>query len=152
MTMTNPFRIKLHSTSLIIAALMLAPQPGLVAAIGERELREECSASALSQIEFGECLEKKRQESASELQSAETLMRTALTQWDEDAYFVHQAQEMFTVAANAFTAYRELQCEFARSRGGGGVHSSTFRLACETELNLKRAAELRDAASLIPQK
>ncbi len=120
--------------------------------LGERALREECSA--FSQAGMRDCLAKKAQDSQKALQQSEEKAASILSQWDEDDRYINQAKAKLAKSNKAFVKYREAQCAFASSLGGGAIGNALEmrRLACVAELNDRRAEQLRDAVSDLPLK
>jgi uncharacterized protein YecT (DUF1311 family) len=118
----------------------------------ERDLREECSA--FSQAGMRDCLAEKAEASHKALRRAEKKIAGTVSKWDEDDKYVNQAKAKLTASNRKFAQYRETQCEFAASLSGGGAGSAreVRRLACVSELNNRRAQQLRDAASDMPLK
>lgn len=119
--------------------------------LNERELRAECSYEITG---VRECLQKKQRASEVELKRAGEKVREALTKWDEDPKFIKIAKTKFVASEKAFVEYREKQCAFASSLGGGAIGNALEmqRLACIAELNNRRAKQLRDASSDLPLK
>lgn len=137
-----------------MAALLpaLAPAASAAPAAGERALREECSAA--SQAEMRDCLAKKAESSRRALRQAEENVASILSKWDEDSKFVGQAKARLAASHKEFSRYREAQCDFSASLSGGGAGNAREmrRLACVSELNGRRAEQLRDAVSDLPLK
>lgn len=121
-------------------------------AIGERALREECSA--YSQAGTRDCLAQKSESSQKALRQAEEKVASTLSTWDEDHKYVNQAKVKLVASNKDFAKYRDAQCAFASSLGGGAVGNALDmrRLACVSELNNRRAEQLRDAVSDLPLK
>ncbi|SAK70437.1 hypothetical protein AWB80_03668 [Caballeronia pedi] len=119
----------------------------VLAAPTNRSLREECSE--FSQGEMRECLAKKADESQQALTRAENYAVGALTQWNEDDKYIRAAKANLAKSNKAFARYREAQCGFFRSLGGGAIGNALEirRFACVAELNGNRAEQLHDAAS-----
>ncbi|MDR2207764.1 MAG: DUF1311 domain-containing protein [Azoarcus sp.] len=117
----------------------------------ERELRNECSYE-ISGVR--ECLQQKQQASDAELKRAEEKVRSALAQWDEDAKYIKLAESRLAASKKAFVKYRDEQCAFHSSLGGGAIGNALEmqRLACVAELNNRRAKQLQDAVSDLPLK
>ena len=113
---------------------------------------EECSA--FSQSGMRDCLAKKAENSQKALLQAEEKVVNTLSKWDEDNKYVSQAKGKLTASNKEFSKYRETQCEFSASLSGGGAGSAheMGRLACVSELNNRRAEQLRDAVSDLPLK
>ncbi|MBC8723863.1 DUF1311 domain-containing protein [Paraburkholderia sp. 31.1] len=133
-----------------LPTMVLAASTAPVAS--ERALREECSA--FSQAGMRDCLAEKAEASQKALSRAEQKMAGTLSKWDEDNKYVNQAKAKFVASNRKFAEYRKTQCEFAASLSGGGAGSAqeVRRLACVSELNNRRAQQLRDAASDLPLK
>jgi len=121
-------------------------------ALGERALREECSA--FSQAGMRDCLAKKAESSREALRQAEEKVASALSKWAEDQKYINQAQLKFAASNKDFAQYRDAQCAFASSLGGGAIGNALDmrRLACVSELNQRRAEQLRDAVADLPLK
>ena len=119
---------------------------------GERSLREECSA--FSQAGMLVCLAKKADESDRTLRQAENRVDGMLSQWDEDNQHIGLAKTRLAKSGKEFARYREAQCGFSASLTGGGAGNAheMGRLACVTELNSRRAEQLRDAVVNLPIK
>ena len=120
--------------------------------IDERALREECSAS--SQAGMHDCLAKKAKNSQAALRQIEDNVAGTLFKWDEDKKYVSQALAKLAASNKDFAKHRDSQCAFLASLGGGGAGNAheIRRLACVSELNSRRAAQLRDAISELPLK
>jgi len=118
----------------------------------ERTIREQCSDA--SEAGMHDCLEKKARESETALKDAERKTNDALGKWDEDAKYVSSAKTKLQLSNKAFERYREAQCAVSASLGGGAIgHASDMRrLACLTELNDRRAEQLRAAFSDLPMR
>ncbi len=131
-------------------ALAIAATPPAV--LGELALREECSAS--SQADMRQCMEQHAMKSQQTLRHAEDRVAEALKNWDEDKKYAEQAQALLKASKAEFVRYRDSQCEFLASLSGGsaGNASQIRRQACIAELNGKRAAQLLDAVSELPQR
>jgi len=116
----------------------------------ERELRNECSLAFLHQEEVQNCLAKKAAQSQKTLKLAEEKAQKALSEWDEDDKYTDLAKEKLAASELAFIKYREEQCAFASSLGGGAAGGALEmrRLACVAELNNRRAEQLRNSVPL----
>jgi aspartate aminotransferase-like enzyme len=116
----------------------------------EFELREECSA--YSQAGMRDCLANHAAQSAKVLRHAEESASAALAKWDEDAKYVTAARKRLAVSGREFQRYRDAQCAFSSSLGGGSIGNALdmLRLACVAELNYQRAAQLTSAAAGLP--
>jgi len=103
------------SSVLITAIANINAQAGTVQ--DERAAREECSAN--SEAGMRQCLGKKASASAAELKMAEEKIRQILVNWDEDVKYVNLAKSRFEASNKEFVRYREAQCAFKASLGGG---------------------------------
>jgi uncharacterized protein YecT (DUF1311 family) len=111
---------------------------------------EECGAFAQAQMR--QCLAKKRQESEARLVAAQRAATSAIEHWDEDPKFKAQAQEKFRQSSSAFINYRDAQCAFVVSLGGGAIGNALEmrRSACIYGLNSSRTADLKAAIANLP--
>ncbi len=142
----------------LIGFLLSMPWPAAALAAAadsvpsERALREECSA--FSQAGMRDCLAAKAENSHRALRQAEEHLASALSRWDQDARYVSQATAKLAAANREFAEYRDSQCVFASSLGGTAIGNALEirRLACVSELNDRRAEQLRDAGSDLPLK
>ena len=101
-----------------------------------------------------ECLAKKSSESNAALKRAEKQAITALSKWDEDAKFINLAKKKLRASSKAYERYRDAQCAFASSLGGGAIGNALEmrRLSCVVGLNNERAKQLAKDASALPSK
>lgn len=134
----------------LFVALVAAPCGLMAADMQTSSVLEECSA--YSQAGMRECLAKKSRESASSLKQAESKVVAALSKWDEDEKYIALAREKRKASDAAFERYREAQCAFAASLGGGAIGNAleTRRLACVVDLNRMRTESLTTAISALP--
>jgi len=133
----------------------LAPFTAAVAAdaeLTEQELYELCSWN--SQAGMRNCLADKAEESVKILGAAEKEAAGALGKWDEDRKYVDQAKARLVASNKAFRSYRAAQCEYSASLSGGAAGNAREmgKLACQAELNQRRARQLRDAVAELPFK
>jgi uncharacterized protein YecT (DUF1311 family) len=116
----------------------------------ESELRDECSGPN-SESGMYDCLAARAKASALELRQAEIAMRVVLPKVDEWPRFVAEAKLKFVRSSREFARYRAAQCAFNAALVGaaaGNAHE-IMRLACVTELNARRAEQLRQSAGSI---
>lgn len=136
-----------------IPALLCLAGEGWTAEIeDENGVLEECGA--LSQAGMRACLEGKSRESATALKRAENKAFDTLSKWDEDAKYVALAKERLKTSSRAFEQYRDAQCRFASSTGGGAIANARElrRLSCLIGLNTRRAEQLRTTMANLPTK
>ncbi len=130
--------------------------------LDERALREECSAfsqagmrdwreecSAFSQAGMRDCLAKKAESSQKALRQAEGKVASTLSKWDEEPKYIRIAKARLAASTKSFATYREEQCAYASSLGGGAIGNALEirRLACIAELNNRRAEQLTNAVA-----
>ena len=117
----------------------------------ERELRIECSNSTPSEADMTECLKAKALKSQKELQNTETKLIKKLSEWYEEPSYINIAKANLTAANKEFIKYRDAQCKFNYSLGGGAIENALeMRLfACIAELNNRRNQQLIDLMSNI---
>jgi len=144
--------IKLISLSFALSLPQLTYAAPHRAVQTEKDLYEECSV--YSQAGMRDCLIKKSAESQAALKQVEETVDASLTKWDEDNKYVSLAKARLIASNKAFPKYREAQCEFSASLSGGGAGNAheMGRLACITELNSRRAEQLRNAVANLPLK
>lgn len=137
---------------LVVSLPVSALAASIAPVLGERALREECSA--FSQAGMRDCLATKAENSQKALRQAEKKVAGTLSKWDEDRKYVSQAKANLAASNKEFAKYRDVQCEFFASLSGGGAGNAheIGRLACVSELNNRRAEQLRDAVSDLPLK
>lgn len=113
---------------------------------------EECAA--LSQNDMRTCLEKKSMASERELALAEQAASLALARWDEDPKYIRSASAALKTSSKSFMQFRDAQCRFVASLGGGAIGNAlTLRqLACVTDLNRQQAASIQQAVANLPVK
>lgn len=145
----------MHRTVSLVGLFALMPAlvvAGPSAVLDGRALREECSAS--SQPGMRGCLAKKVEISQTALKQAEEKMANAIAKWDEDSKYVVVTKAKYIASNEAFSKYREKQCEFSASLSGGAAGNAhdIGLLACTAELNNRRAAQLGDAVADLPLK
>ncbi|MBC8750003.1 uncharacterized protein YecT (DUF1311 family) [Paraburkholderia sp. WC7.3g] len=144
--------IKLICFGLVACLPTMVPAASTAPVASEKTLREECSA--FSQAGMRDCLAEKAEASQKALRRAEEKMAGTLSKWDEDNKYVNQARTKLAASNRKFAEYRETQCDFSASLSGGGAGNAheMGHLACVSELNNRRAQQLRDAASDLPLK
>lgn len=137
------------NASALICALAASALAGTAWA---NDALDECSA--YSQAGMRDCLVKKVHESEATLKQAENKVANMLSKWDEDAKHIAAAKEKLKASGKAFAQYREAQCTFAASLGGGAIGNALEmrRLACVVELNTKRAEQLTSVVDTLLQR
>lgn len=146
----RPMKLILVCLTALLPLSTLAASTDTV--VGERALREECSA--FSQAGMRDCLVKTAETSQKALRQAEEMVAGTLSKWDEDSKYVSLAKARLAASSKEFARYRDAHCAFSLSLGGGAAGNALDmrRLACVSELNNRRAQQLRDAVSDLPLK
>ena len=118
----------------------------------ERAVLEQCGA--YSEAGMRECLAKKSHESALALRHAEERAIAALSKWDEDARFINLAKAKLRASSKAYEQYRDAQCAFSASLGGGAIGNALElrRLSCLVGLNNGRTKQINTDLSELPPK
>ena len=112
--------------------------------LNQRQLRNYCSNNTLSEAELTECLEKIFHTSQAELDKSQQKFFDALTNWYEDKQYIIIAKTKLKRTNQEFIKYRDLQCDFAYSLGGGAIENALnmFKFSYLAELNLQRTKQL----------
>ena len=113
---------------------------------------EQCGA--YSQAGMRECLEKESRTSNAALKRAEEQAAAAISKWDEDARFIDLAKKKLRASNKAYEQYRDAQCAFVSSLGGGAIGNALElrRLSCRIELDIGRANQLTTDSSKLQSK
>ena len=127
---------------LALSTPLSAHASAVQAAPDEAMLRDQCSA--FSQAGIRECLAAKEEDSQKALTQAEIAASRTIGAWDEDAKYIAQSRAKLIVSNREFIRYRQAQCAFNASLGGGSAGNSheIGRLACVTALNGARTEQL----------
>ncbi|WP_181415944.1 lysozyme inhibitor LprI family protein [Gilliamella apicola] len=115
-----------------------------LADLNQLELRSYCSGSTSSEAELTKCLEKIFYTSQAELDKSQQKFFDALTNWYEDKQYIIIAKTKLKRTNQEFIKYRDLQCDFAYSLGGGAIENALnmFKFSCLAELNFQRTKQL----------
>jgi hypothetical protein len=137
---------------LLIACTYFVQCAAVAADKSGRALVDECFA--YSEAGARDCLTKNLRKTEHALKTAQDKAVATLSKWDEEARYIAAARQRLHASAAAFERYRQAQCAFAYSLGGGAIGNALdmLRLACEIELNSKRATEVSNAISTLPLK
>lgn len=105
-----------------------------------------------SQAGMRACLRREVNASAKALIDMEEKATTALKHWDEKSEFVARAESQLRSSRKAFIAYRDAQCIFAASLGGGAIPKALEmrQLACLYAINTERLQHLKRLILSIP--
>jgi hypothetical protein len=136
----------------VLALALLQPLASMAAPADPSSALDACGA--LSQAGMRACLTQKAADSQAALKRAEKDAAAGLSRWDEDATYAKRTKERLADASREFERYREAQCAFASSLGGGAIASALElrRLACAIELNEARAASLVSSIAALPRR
>ena len=139
---------------LIWSCLVCLPPAVLAEPTSQLSLRNQCSDAFFSQVEVKACLEKASSASLQALAQAEQRMVHALNHWDQEPHHIHQARLQLTASQKAFVLYRDQQCKLLSAIGGGATGNTYLirKLACTTELNQRRTAQLLETVAELPSK
>jgi uncharacterized protein YecT (DUF1311 family) len=131
---------------------LLSIAKSVVVVKGGTNLYDECGA--YSQQGMKECLVKKVDDSQEFLKKAEADAFVAIKKWDDEGKYIRASGAALAISNREFIKYRTAQCKFSASLSGGAAGNAyeMGRLACVAELNMTRAAQLRDAVSNLPLK
>jgi len=141
----------------IVLAGLLA-LPGLATFANGAELQNERSAveecGAHSESAMRECLSKRSQQSKRMLEQTEAQAAARLSMWDEDSKYISRAKEKLRTSSKAFEQYRDAQCAFDSSLGGGAIGNALEmrRLGCLIGLNTRRSEQLNSTVAALPAK
>ena len=147
--------MRIANLIVLTGVLMLQDFPDTVWAAepqSNRNALEQCGA--YSQASMRKCLAKKSDESNAALKQAEDEAIAALSKWDEDEGFIKLAKEKLRASSKAYEQYRNAQCAFASSLGGGAAGNAPAirHLTCLKTLDDARAKQLKsDASALLPK-
>ena len=88
------------------------------------------------------------------LKRAEEQVAAAISKWDEDAKFIDLAKKKLRASNKAYEQYRDAQCAFAYSLGGGAIGNALEmrRLTCRIELDIGRIKQLNTDMSALSTK
>lgn len=118
----------------------------------EHTALEECGVH--SEAAMRQCLSRKSQESKNVLAQAEAQAAVQLSKWDEDEKYISLAKVKLKTSSKAFEQYRDAQCAFASSLGGGAISNALEmrRLSCLIGLNTQRSEQLKTTVAALPAK
>lgn len=116
------------------------------------DVLEQCDE--FSQAAIRECLQRKVRGSLKALAQAEAKAAISIERWDEREQFIAKARDRLRASKHAFLKYRDTQCAFAASLGGGAIKAALEqrRMACIYALNTERTVALNRLASSVDAK
>ena len=114
-------------------------------------LRHHCSETFFSQIEVKTCLEQALTASADALQKSEEAFDHALQNWDQAPRHIQAARKHLKASQKEFVEYRTQQCNLLSAINGSAAGNAfeLRRLACNAELNNRRAEQLQEGVQEI---
>lgn len=120
--------------------------------VGQPAALEHCSAH--SQAEIRTCLMSQARQSEAAVRKAESSVLTAILTWDEDEKYITKAKDQLNLSKKRFAEYRDAQCAFHTSLGGGAIMNGLEqrRLACISDLNNNQARLYLVEASTLPSR
>ena len=115
----------------------------------EKFARAECSE--FSQASMRDCLDKKANKSAMELGKTEEKALKQLSKWDMEPNYIALSKSKFEASSKEFIRYRKAHCDFNASLGGSAIGNALKmrRLACEVELNARRALQINSSITTL---
>lgn len=139
---------------LVWGFLACLPATVLAEPASQLELRNACSDKFFSQAEVKTCLENAAATSLQALAQAEQQIAQALHQWDQEPHYIRHARSQLATSQKTFALYRDQQCKLlsAISGGAAGNAYAIRQLACTTELNQRRTAQLLEVMPELPAK
>lgn len=118
---------------------------GILALLQNNAFAEDQCFNVASHAETRACLEARAKDSALALTNAESALRSALLNWDQEQQYKTRSISKLDTASTQFQRYRKNQCEFDASLAAGGNAADDRRLLCYIALDEKQAAELQAA-------
>lgn len=110
--------------------------------LNQFELRNYCSEKVFSQVDLASCLEKIFYISEAELDKSQWQLFNVLSKWDEERNYIIDAKNRLKKSNKEFIKYRDRECDFAHSLGGGAIGLNKITFSCLAELNFQRAKQL----------
>ncbi|MFQ0992253.1 lysozyme inhibitor LprI family protein [Gilliamella apicola] len=103
------------------------------------ELRNYCNEKVFSQVAVANCLEKIFYISEAELDKSQWKLSNVLSKWDEGRDYIVRAKNKLKKSHKEFIKYRDRECDFAHSLGGGAIGLNKITYSCLAELNFQQA-------------
>ncbi|WP_334324783.1 lysozyme inhibitor LprI family protein [Gilliamella apicola] len=110
--------------------------------LNQSELRRYCGEKVFSQVDLAYCLEKIFYISEAELDKSQWKLFNVLSKWDESQNYIVRAKNKLKKSHKEFIKYRDRECDFAHSLGGGAIGLNKITYSCLAELNFQRAKQL----------
>lgn len=107
--------------------------------LNQSELRRYCGEKVFSQVDVAYCLEKIFYISEAELDKSQWKLFNELSKWDEGRDYIVRAKNKLKKSHKEFIKYRDSECDFAHSLGGGAIGLNKITYSCLAELNFQRA-------------
>ncbi|MFQ1013453.1 lysozyme inhibitor LprI family protein [Gilliamella apicola] len=107
--------------------------------LNQSELRRYCGEKVFSQVDVAYCLEKIFYISEAELDKSQWKLFNELSKWDEGRDYIVRAKNKLKKSHKEFIKYRDRECDFAHSLGGGAIGLNKITYSCLAELNFQRA-------------
>lgn len=135
-------KIKLSIYAIAITLSSIAYSQENTSLQTEFEIREMCSYDKAG---IRACLEEKQKISEQALRQAEMEMQAMLAKWEQDASHINKSTQQLNLANESYKKFKKDQCDLAYLLGGSAIGNAldVRQLACETELNNRRAEQLR---------
>ena len=110
--------------------------------LNQSELRRYCGEKVFSQVDVAYCLEKIFYISEAELDKSQWKLSNLLSKWDEGRDYIVRAKNKLKKSHKEFIKYRDRECDFAHSLGGGAIGLNKITYSCLAELNFQQAKQL----------
>ena len=107
--------------------------------LNQSELRRYCGEKVFSQVDVAYCLEKIFYISEAELDKSQWKLFNELSKWDEGRDYIVRAKNKLKKSHKEFIKYRDRECDFAHSLGGGAIGLNKITYSCLAELNFQQA-------------
>lgn len=92
---------------------------------------------------MSECVSRRATSARDNLQAVERAMREYIARSQEDISYLAPVRQRFESSVSSYLKYRTEQCSLREALAMMGNGAVQIRLACEAELDLNRAQELR---------
>ena len=86
-----------------------------------------------------------------ELGKTEEKALKQLSKWDTEPNYIALSKSKFEASSKEFIRYRKAHCDFNASLGGSAIGNALKmrRLACEVELNARRALQINSSITTL---
>lgn len=96
-----------------------------------------------SHVEMSACVQAHSARARSEREAAERATSASIQKRGDPQEYLSRMRETLKASAATYNKYRHDQCDFEAAFAAGGNAAHDLRTACEAEMDLDRAAQLR---------